>query len=358
VNLALNNGLSGRLGAAGMVALGLILATGCNDLNIKPPSGKELEIFEKAGPVRPSVDVGTLTRAKRHAGAYRVVAGDVLELQIPNVLPDGQADVPDPVGIYQCRVMPGGRISLPIVGLLEVAGKTLAQIESTVVAAYYPKYVVNRPPVVARVAEYHTLPVTVVGAVACPGLYRLRSDEMSLVALLMKAGGIVSDGAGVIRICKKGQVGQAEPLALPIKGLNIPFEDVALSGGELVEVERLNPQLFTVMGLVGKPGAYPYPRGARYNLLQAFAFAGGVDDTADPRCVRVYRQDADGKIVSALFPIPSSQASQSANVFIKPGDVLAVEHTPRTRARRILAQVFQASTGLHLSGSYSLNPGP
>jgi len=36
--------------------------------------------------------------------------------------------------------------------------------------------------------------------VAEPGLYRLRRDEMSLVAALMKAGGIVEDGASLITI--------------------------------------------------------------------------------------------------------------------------------------------------------------
>jgi len=54
--------------------------------------------------------------------------------------------------------------------------------------------------VFAQVLEYKTAKVSITGAVEKPGIYELRSDQMSLVALLMEAGGIVDEGATLIRI--------------------------------------------------------------------------------------------------------------------------------------------------------------
>jgi protein involved in polysaccharide export with SLBB domain len=70
--------------------------------------------------------------------------------------------------------------------------------------------------------------------------------------------------------------------------MNIPFRDIALANGSVIEVEQINPQVFTVIGLVRRAGAFPYPPKARYTLLDALGFAGGVDEIIDPRFVRVY----------------------------------------------------------------------
>ena len=96
-------------------------------------------------------------------------------------------------------------ITLPDGRQIRVAGKSLAQIESAVVHTYYPDFVRTRPAVYAQVLEYRMLRVQVMGAVARPGIYRLRHDQMSLVGLLMEAGGITDDGAALIRITRSAR---------------------------------------------------------------------------------------------------------------------------------------------------------
>jgi hypothetical protein len=91
-------------------------------------------------------------------------------------------------------------------------GKSLAEIESIIAAQYYPKYVAAPLPVYVSVAEYQMQRVSIVGAVVQPGIHALRHDQMSLVSLLMQAGGITTQGAAVIRITRaKGQ--EREPPA-------------------------------------------------------------------------------------------------------------------------------------------------
>jgi len=532
------------------VVVGLFLAillsiyfVGCGD-QVVLPSAEQLGEFENAGPVCPVVDLDRLVEAKIGGGPYRVVRGDVLELTMPTILRVVTAEmpeVPEQVTPYVCRVSEKGTITLPIIGDIEAAGESLGEIESAVIDAYHPKYTVVRPFVYARVTEYETARVSITGAVQKPGVYSLRSDQMSLVALLMEAGGIIDEGAALIRIIhadkavvnvddeeaheetigetiaqtlrliterahkqaieeliepneieevvsfatypnhneievqlafeqlslsstigqltimepdetillneqlditseiqrqalleklaqrqpsvstaevgqrlcalaellkpafsmcnseneiknedinsnaqlnssvskqnlisdgapdkeileipglenrpvirektKSGKVNKSKPLVLPVKGLNIPFADVVLYDGDSVIVERLEQPLFTVVGLVNRPGNFPYPPDVQYNLMQAVGFAGGLDRAAEPRYATVYRLKSDGTTVSAIFKIADgSKLTDATSTLIKPGDIVAVEHTPRTRTRLFLERVFRINFGIY-----------
>jgi protein involved in polysaccharide export with SLBB domain len=511
---------------------------GCST-QVHLPSPEKMAEFENAGPSAPSMDFGSLVRAKMGGGPYHAVSGDVLELSIPVALQVPVNELPDfrdKIAPYLCRVSDSGVITLPMVGEIQVAGKTLPEIESAIIDAYYPTYIRTRPSVIARVAEYKTHKTYITGAVQKPGLYELRSDQMSLVALLMHAGGITDAGATRIRIKHTNQTkarsekqihaaslkGEAkylsyqstkaegvkpashylgsnksdgddtqmtfrqvspastigrltirreqtilfseqlditneiqrwaildklaetephvstaeagriwvrlcelaeflkpesgiskpqktfateyvatninnriddikqdtnsnkiikthsssfgvvekyqntaqpetiefgkdsgtETIVLPVKGLNIPSTDVNLEAGDIVEVEPFETPLFTVVGLVNKPGNFPYPPTAQYNLMQALAFAGGLDRVAKPRYATVYRLKEDGGIVRVSFQIKNQkngpQLSEALSIPIKAGDIVVVEDTPRTRTNEFLQRIFNFSFGAYV----------
>jgi hypothetical protein len=144
----------------------------------------------------------------------------------------------------------------------------------------------------------------------------------------------------------------AKTLVLPVRGLNIPFADVALEEGDTVVVEPPREQSVSIVGLVARPGNMPYPPGARYTLIQAVAFAGGLDLTADPRYVSVYRLGPEGQIVSATFqlvnPRRQQQLTDTLALPLKPGDVVSVEHTLRTRTNVFFDRVFRINLGLYV----------
>lgn len=399
----------------------LLCMSGCSSLI---SSDEQMRRFEQAGPITPEVDIDGLLRAKIYTGYYRVVVGDILKLRMPAVLRIVSPDlskwfepVPGHYDIepYLFRVSEAGSITLPIVGEMLVAGRKLTEIEILIVNAYYPKYVANLPSVVCEVKEYQTEKITVIGGVTDPGLYRLRSDEMSLVAALMKAGGIIEEGASLITIQhadsfvedealqandssnreeriitsrldkvlryadtnikdeKKREAfiknlvelhrnsqnddieqtlrqleekavdvssSKSRPIVLPVKGLNIPFADVTLRAGDVIEIKKLNPEVFTVLGPVKSPGAFPYPHDTQYNLMQALAFAGGPDLILNPRYVTIYRQDSNGQIVSATFGLDRRFLAKTSTIKIEPGDVISVEMTAATRARIILREML------------------
>jgi protein involved in polysaccharide export with SLBB domain len=185
----------------------LIFFAGCGD-NVHLPTEKQLIEFENAGPIPLTIDTDRMVRAKIEGGPYRLVTGDALELTMPAVVRFITAkEIVNNTTVtpYISRVNPSGNISLPIVGDIEAAGRTLSEVESDIIDSYYPKHVVTRPSVFARVLDYKTYKVSISGAVMTPGIYSLRSDQMSLVALLMEAGGIIDEGAALIRITHSGQ---------------------------------------------------------------------------------------------------------------------------------------------------------
>lgn len=251
------------------ITLCLICLTGCGP-NLS--TSKEMMEFEKAGPIKSEVDFSGATGVKSHTGPYRVVPGDILEFQMPVVLRGISSDLPvwlqatygyKDIEPYLVRVSKDGTITLPIIGQIHVAGKTLAQIEAAVIDAYYPKYVVNPPMVVCEVKKY-----------------------------------------------------QSE-----------------------------NERVFAVMGLVNKAGVFPYPSDVQYNVMEALAFAGGFDMVADPRYLKIYRQDASGKVVSATVCINEKSLADVYGITIKPGDLLYVDHTLRTRINKFFSDVFHVTVG-------------
>jgi protein involved in polysaccharide export with SLBB domain len=390
----------------------LLSAVGCQ---LKQSTTDEMRRFEAAGPIKPKLDVNLLLNSKKRVGYYRVVPGDILVLDMPAALRVVSSDLTkwyapasghDDVEPYQFRVSDAGNISLPIIEKLPVSGLTLKEIELLIVKAYYPKYVINLPSVICKIKEYQTFNITVGGGVVRPGHFKLNSEEMSLVSALMKAGGIIDQGAALIRIqhaaaipVRKGKAlgtpsqpstsisrtddvpdgsipsqiqnlikrfnekGASElslakkatkhvdlkPIVLPVKSMNIPFADVELLDGDTIEVQKLNPEVFTVLGPVDSPGVFPYPPDVEYSLMQALGFAGGFDLTLSPSYITMYRQDADGKIVTATFRLKGKMLAEGSSIKIKPGDVISVEMTADVRARMIIRDMLDIRIGYDLS---------
>ena len=334
---------------------GMTVLIGCG---AQLPTSDELAAFKNAGAAPPSVDLDKIVQSKPPPGAYRIMVGDLLSIHA-GFLSSQSNEASEHQGTLLRRVEADGSVTLPMIDQINVGGKTLVEAEAFIAGAYYPKHIVNRPAVVVQVTEYDTRYVEIMGGVVAPGRYQLRTgDEMSLVSLLMRSGNVVAQGANVIRITRPDQKQPMAPVVLPIKGLNMPFVDLALKGGETIEVEKLNPQTFTVMGLVRAPGTYPLPPDQHINLLQALGAAGGTDLINDPRYATIYRQNPDGTVVSARFQLngktdnwtkaslfADSTFGASGFVSLKPGDVISVEKDMRTRTRAWLAQVLVFRAG-------------
>ncbi|MCP3917041.1 MAG: hypothetical protein GY711_15955 [bacterium] len=310
--------------------------------------------FMAAGPVIPEIDQEALLDSLPSPGPYRVVPGDVLEIRAPGTFFETAAGQETGApGTHVTRVDTEGAIRVPLAGELAASGRTLPEIESAIAEAVHPRYLKQRPSILVRVEEHHTVAVSVFGAVETPGIHYLRSDQMSLFGALGEAGGILHSGslvvgARMIRIQRPGDAAASKPIVLPVKGLKVPYSDVLLHGGERIEVERYEPDTFTVIGLVQRPGAFAYPPEVTYNLMQALAIAGGIDRIANPPYATIFRRAEDGTILPATFEIQGDGLIRASSLPIKPGDVIAVQHTPASWTRAFLSEILNLQIGFVL----------
>jgi protein involved in polysaccharide export with SLBB domain len=201
------NGMTLRCVWASTLLAGLCWAlAGCAD-GINPPSPEQLAAFEQAGPGGPVLDLDRVAHARLQTGPYRLVPGDVLQIDMPARLdPDALTTPAGPGGkaTHVCRVSDSGMITLPDGREVAAKGRSLGEVESAIVGVYYPSLVKTKPAVYAHVLEYATANIRVMGGVTKPGIYHVRHDQMSLLAVLMEAGEIVEGGAATIRIVRSG----------------------------------------------------------------------------------------------------------------------------------------------------------
>ena len=111
---------------------------------------------------------------------YRLGANDLLAVKVFGI--EGlQREV---------RVNNSGEISLPLVGRLQVGGKTVEDVQAQVEDAYRARYLQD-PQVSVLVTERARERVTVEGAVASPGIYPI-ATELSLLQAIAVAKGLTN----------------------------------------------------------------------------------------------------------------------------------------------------------------------
>lgn len=108
---------------------------------------------------------------------YRIGPNDLLKVTVFRV----------PELDRQVRVSNDGRISLPLVGALAVAGRTTAQVEADIAAGYAAGYL-RDPQVSVFVDEFASQRITVGGEVKKPGIYPITSHLTLLQALSLAEG--------------------------------------------------------------------------------------------------------------------------------------------------------------------------
>lgn len=88
----------------------------------------------------------------------------------------------------EIRVATGGQISLPLIGTLMAAGKTVNELERDIAQAYSKTYLQN-PQISVFVKEFASQRVTIEGVVKKPGIYPI-TGKTSLIQAIALGGGL------------------------------------------------------------------------------------------------------------------------------------------------------------------------
>ncbi len=177
------------------------------------------------------------------------------------------------------RVSAEGSIRLPMLDRpVTVAGTMPAEAEQRIAEALAKGHVLVDPAVTVTIAEYHSRPVSVLGAVRQPLTFPVNS-RITLLEALARAQGLNADAGGEILVTfPASRPGEAPEIRrVPVKGLidaADPSLNLTLEGGEEVRVPQVG-RIF-VVGNVRKPGGFPASDGVPLTVLKALALAEGL----------------------------------------------------------------------------------
>ncbi len=198
-----------------------------------------------------------------------------------------------------------GRLALPEVGAIQVAGRTLGEVQSLVQVALRTQF--RGVQADLSMTRLHTVRIYVVGDVERPGGYDVSSLSTPLNAIY-EAGGPTSQGS--LRTLKhyrgKELVQTVDVYDLLLHGIQSGLK--RLQSGDTLLVPPLGPQV-TVEGMVRRPAIYELTD--EKSLAQILELAGGVLPSGTLRHVDVERIQAHESRSMLRLDIPENNNAES-----------------------------------------------
>lgn len=211
---------------------------------------------------------------------YRVGPGDLLSVQVYRSPDLGS----------QVRVATDGTIDFPALGKVTVRDLTASEIAGALATGLKQRGILVAPSVNVLVTEVRSKVAMVMGAVGRPGEVPLDRPNLTLAAVLARAGATFGTGSGVVTVMSGGEQGPREQFR--IADLVSGAKDRPIRAGEILVVQAA-PTVY-VSGEVGRPGAFPLE--PNMTVGQAIALGGGVTPRGSANRIRLARKGADGTV--------------------------------------------------------------
>ena len=284
---------------------------------------------------------------------YRIGPEDLIDVAV--------FQVPEMSGTV--RVSAGGEISLPLLGVVQVAGLTPGGLELLLQDALRLTYL-NDPHVGVFIREMHSHPVSVFGAVNKPGVFQV-SGTKTLLEILALSEGLAQDAGDSVLIMRSARApGGGQAGSAPAGAAGAEWQEAGVSslpgppteaGTTKVNLKDLlesgNPRynvpvypldtvtvtragIVYVIGDVHRPGGFVLKTNENISVLQALALAEGLMSTSKKSAARIIRTDkASGQRTEIAVDLGQILGGKATDPILQPNDVLFV---PNSTARSIL----------------------
>jgi polysaccharide export outer membrane protein len=173
-----------------LIACLAVLASGCASHTIEPFS-------PSAGRSADFPDIGYATWSDAEP-PYRLYAGDQIEVRVPSAPELSQKTL---------TVQPDGRISMPLIGQVAVADRTVGDAEALLTQAYAGQLI--HPQVEVAVTTASPIRVFVGGEVDKPGVYDMPGPIDALQAVIQAGGFKTTAKRSQVVIIRRGADGRA-----------------------------------------------------------------------------------------------------------------------------------------------------
>ena len=296
-----------------------------------------------------SPDRPTSVASNLSAAVHIVIApGDSLRVRIyerygGNIFPTISGMAAD-LGVQ--RVAEDGTIKVPVVGIVQVAGLGLNQVEDRIIQQLGNK--VQEPEVIVDFDSPRTQTVMVSGDVKKPGRWSILDDIRTVADAINMAGGpvggsplAVPENQLEVVVRRDSQVILRAQLSDLLAGADIPVQ----KGDEIVV--RSNPRVYTVLGAVMKSGNVEMTK-ANLSLLEALGNVGGLQDQrANKTGVYVFRMGDLLNNPTAKARVFRLDLYQPVSIFIaqqfgvQARDVVYVTNAPLYEYDKILSSIYR-----------------
>jgi len=226
------------------------------------------------------------------------------------------------------RVSGDGYIRLPMLKQrVRAEGLYPADLETGIAAALRQEQILVDPFVTVTIAEYHSRPISVAGAVRMPIVFQAESP-ITLLEAVARAQGLREDASREILVSRSqpGTDGKSVVLTrrVSVRGLiddADPELNLQLVGGEEIRVPEVSK--IYVMGNVKKPGAFPVQDGADTTIMQMLALAEGLMPFTNKQAF-IYRREAAGDKNEIPVALDKIMKRQAPDVILAANDIVYI----------------------------------
>lgn len=267
------------------------------------------------------------------------------------------------------RVGENGAIDVPYVGPVAVAGMEPARAADAIAREAIGRGVFVRPQVTLSVDEQATHRVTVLGAVAEPGVQEVPRSACDLVTAIASAGGLTEEAGTVIEILRHhpltpslaaapGGVQQAsfEPPGPLVSAARVT-ERIDLANGarganqelgdrDVIVVRPREKRVVHVSGLVKNPDQFALTEDHDLRLLDAVAMAGGATSVVADKALIIRQVPGSDRPAVIQASLTDAKRDGEANLLLSPGDLVTVEPTVATTVLDVFNTMFRVTMGV------------
>ena len=310
---------------------------------LAPACSRPETVLSAAQELKQEANIQALIRSRTSETApvnYQIAAGDRVRVRVQQM--------EELTGEF--RVSEQGTITLSLLGAVPVAGLTERQAAEKLRSALGDY--VKGPQVSVAVSEIHGSQVSVMGAVASPGVYPIRGSNLTVADMVTQAGGMTKDAGTVIYFSPStgseeaaGRREAAASLRLDARapglfaeskqsvaidltplyqGREVPELALPVRAGDMIVVSAAG-EVF-VEGWVNNPGALKLTRGM--TLTNAILSAGGLHFGAAESKVKLQRKSLSGETKTYGVDYASISAGDIPDVYLENGDRVEVVSNP------------------------------
>lgn len=245
------------------------------------------------------------------------------------------------------RVGPDGSVRMPMIRRkIGADGLFPADLESAIATAIQDENILIDPVVTVTIAEYHSRPISVVGAVRKPLTFQA-AGPATLLDALTRAEGLSPDAGPEILVSRAnpGPDGKMATLVrrIPVRALIDEADaemNIPLTGGEQIRVPEVGK--IYIVGNVRRPGAFPIQDASGTSLLKLLAVAEGLMPFAAKQAF-IYRQQPNSTAKNEI-PVELQKIIErkSSDIPLEANDILYI---PDNKGKRLTVTTLERIAG-------------